>query len=67
MLELEERHYEEMLKLGEELQNVSQEKYETHRKFHTTFEEELVNFAKVLSEKKKRGELTILDNEEDNI
>lgn len=67
MLGLEEIHYEEMLKLWEKLQNVSQEEYETHRKFHTMFEEELVNFAKVLSEKKKQGELVVLDDEEDNI
>lgn len=64
MLELEERHNEEMLRLGEEFQNVTQEEYEAHRKFHTTFEEELVNFAKVLVEKKKRGELVILDDDE---
>lgn len=31
------------------------------------FEEELVNFAKVLSEKKKQGELVVLDDDEDNI
>lgn len=67
MLELEERHYEEILKLGEELQSLTQEEYEAHRKFHTTFEEELVNFAKVLAEKKKRGELVILDDEKNNV
>ena len=55
--EMNEEEDEFIQKVCKNIENMTDEQYENERKFHTTFEEELANFAVNLAQKKADGDI----------